>query len=238
MVVFILGNKINETFSGTIAILHTTPATVPLMKKSINERIPNAKIINFVDDSILPMLLENKENLTYCFEKFLCYAKFAEKQKSSLIINACSSMGQFSVYSTGKLNIPLIRIDDPATDLVAENKHKIAVLATIKTTLEPSTALLHSKTDEHAKIDSYLLDDAYNANLTGNKEAHDKLIAEKIISIAENYDSIFLAQASMSNAMDYLDEDVKSKVYTSIPYAMDKLVEICSSKMFQKPTNQ
>lgn len=237
MVVLILGNKINETFSGTIAILHTAHATVPLLKKNINERIPNAKIINFVDDSILPMLMENKDNLTYCFEKFLCYAKFAEKQKASLIINACSSVGQFSVYSTGKLHVPLIRIDDPATDLVAENNQKIAVLATIKTTLEPSTALLHSKADEHAKIDSFLLDGAFQMNSSGNKEAHDKLISEKIKSIADDYDSIFLAQASMAEAMNYLDEDTKSKVYTSVPYAMDKLVEICSSKLFTNSTN-
>ncbi|MBS4960446.1 MAG: hypothetical protein KHZ62_06480 [Clostridiales bacterium] len=219
----------NDSFCGTIAVLHTTAATLPMMKKNILDALPNAKIINFVDDSILGLIAQDERNLTYCLEKVLCYAQFAERQHVDIIINACSTIGAFSTYATGKLHTPLIRIDDAVTNAVCDNANHIAILATAKTTLTPSTDLVNSKVSENAKVDTLWLEEAALLNASGDKISHDKYIAAKINAIADEYDSIFLAQASMADSLEYVDQNKKAKVYTSIPYAIRQLVNTVSS---------
>ena len=78
----------NSDFNGTIAVLNTVYQTVPMMKNSILEYLPNANVINFVDDSILPMIKEDPSTMEYSYEKFLMFAKIAEKQNASIIVNA------------------------------------------------------------------------------------------------------------------------------------------------------
>lgn len=56
--------------------------------------------------------------------------------------------------------------------------------------------------------------------------SHDKTIAHKINTIGDEYDSIFLAQASMADGIIYASPKYTDNVYTSIPYAIDELVKL------------
>ena len=44
---------------GKLAIIHTTTATVEPLRALAEELLPGCRVINFVDDSILPQLAEN-----------------------------------------------------------------------------------------------------------------------------------------------------------------------------------
>lgn len=216
----------NENFTEIIAVLNTTPSTVPMMKAAIGEYLPNAKIINFMDDSILGDIKENPASIDFAYEKFMAFAKLAEKQGARIIVNACSTMGEFSTYATGKLKPALVRIDDAVTDVVCDDTDTIAILATIKTTIPASSNQVHAKAGEFAKVDTMLLEDAFNLNAKGDKVGHDKAIADKINSIGDSYDAIFLAQASMADSVKYVKDEYKDKVYTSIPYCVKQITSI------------
>ena len=217
---------VNSDFKGTIAVLNTVYQTVPMMKAAISEYLPNANIINFVDDSILPMIKEDPGTMEYSYEKFLMFAKIAEKQNASIIVNACSTVGGFKDYAKGKLNIPVIRIDEAVAEEIAKNSKRIAVLATMPTTVIPSTEIIRSKLSTDAVVDTFLLDNAAAYNAKGDKMSHDKTIAVKINSIGDEYDSIFLAQASMADGIIYASPKYTDNVYTSIPYAINELVKL------------
>jgi len=62
-----------------LAIIHTTSATVESMKALTVEFLPNAELVNFVDDSILPQLGQNGGDLTAVEERLVHYARFAEQ---------------------------------------------------------------------------------------------------------------------------------------------------------------
>lgn len=205
-----------------IAILHTAIATVPMFMKLIGNRYPDVVIYNWLDDSILPMLMEDDQSLTYAFEKMLTYAKYAEKQGAELILNACSSVGEFKNYAANKLSVPLIRIDDPVTDILASTYSKVAVLATLETTLRPSTALLKSKGVD-LEVDPRVVDGAYAAAAGGDKAKHDKLIAAAVKNVLSSHEAVFLAQASMSEAMAYVPDEMQDSVYTSTKYVIECL---------------
>lgn len=208
-----------------IAVLHTTPATVPVFQKLIGDEIPEATVENFVDDSILPMLMADGESLGYAFEKLLCYAKFAERQGAAVILSACSSVGEFVPWAQPQLQVPLLRIDDPAAALAVKRGRKIAVLATLPTTLAPSCRLLSEKKAD-VEVVPMLVEDAYEALRAGDSARHDALIAKAACEAAERCDIIFLAQASMARAAQTTAQHVQQKILYSTRPAVEALIEL------------
>ena len=95
---------------------------------------------------------------------------------------------------------------------------KIAVIATIGTTLNPSVAMIRDtaeKVGKKVQVDSVLLEDAYQELfLNKNASAHNRIIIEKIREIENFYDVIVLAQGSMVTLLDDLS-DVHTPILTS-----------------------
>ena len=199
---------------GTIAIIHTTSATLKPLNDMIGQACPGAEIINFVDDSILPMLLKDSSCMPFVYEKLLAYALFAQKQGVDLILSACSSVGEFQKFAAGKLQVPLVRIDDPVSDIAVTQGRKIAVLATLKTTLEPSCNLLKEKSPD-CQVIPVLVEGAYEMLKAGNKDRHDSMIAQTVKQYMDECDVVYLAQASMANALQGLSDGEKERVLAS-----------------------
>lgn len=209
-----------------VAILHTTPVTVAPLGALVREKCPGARVINWVDDSILPALMENPDSLPYAFEKLLCYARYAERQGAKIILSACSSVGEFQAFAEGKLSARLVRIDDPVSDVAVAKGRKIAVLATLETTLRPSGELLRRKGTADTVVSPWLVEGAYAALKAGDKAEHDRLIARAAADAASSHDVVYLAQASMADAVAGLAPAVNEKVLFSTGYAVDHLAKL------------
>jgi len=205
-----------------IAMLHTARATVPMMTAMIEEKYPHVKVSNWLDDSILPALTKDESARDYVFEKLLCYARFAEKQGAELIFNACSSVGEFQDYAKDKLALPVIRIDDAVTDLLAEKYSSVGILATLGTTLKPSANLVKRKSP-HMSLDFKVVEGAWDAGLRGDKAKQDELIAAAVEEFLEKHEAVFLAQASMAGAAQLLPVQLQRRVYTSPQLAVEAL---------------
>lgn len=205
-----------------IAILHTAKSTVPMFDLLMRAQFPAATVQNWLDDSILPMLMEDSTSLAYAFEKLLVYAQYAQRQGAALILGACSSVGEFQAYATGKLAVPFIRIDDPVTDILAAQYSRVAVLATLETTLQPSTALLRRK-NAAMQVLPRKIPGAYEAALAGEKQAHDRMIADAVQEALGESEAVLLAQASMADALQLVPPVQQGRVYTSTRYVMERL---------------
>lgn len=210
---------------GKIAILHTTTATVLPLNTSLKQQCEHVLIENFVDDSILPMLLNEPDKLDYAFEKLLAYSQFAQKQGAQLILNACSSVGDFGEYAKNKIQIPIIRIDDAVSDLAVKMGTNITVLATLPTTLEPSVKLLMGKGNGETTVKPILVEGAFAALKEGNATKHNELICEAATSAADA-DIIYLAQASMAEAVEGMPASLLNKVMYSTIHAVRTVAEL------------
>ena len=80
----------------TLAIIHTTSATIEPLKALAAEILPGYEVINFVDDSILPQLARNKGNIGEVEERLVQYARIASSTGADAILEACSSVGRSS----------------------------------------------------------------------------------------------------------------------------------------------
>lgn len=215
-----------------LAIIHTTSATVDSMKTLAAELLPNLELVNFVDDSILPQLGRNGGNLAEVEERLVHYARFAEKVGADVILEACSSVGELVPKMQSAVSIPIVRIDEAMVEQAVQRGEHIGVAATLRTTLQPTTRLLHAKAkevDKEVEITPLLIEGAYQKLMVGDREGHDNLLVEKLQGLARTVDVVVLAQASMARVLPRLSTADQEKILVSPRLAMERVKNVVAS---------
>lgn len=209
-----------------IALIHTTPVTVDSLKKLIEAKDSEIEIINIVDDSILPELINNDADISLVEERVKYYIQTASNQGANLVMSACSSIGEIFDQEDDNYDIPVMRIDSAMAEKAVESADKIGVAATLETTLKPSIELLNKKAEASNKeleIKTALADSAYQELMAGNEKEHDRLLAEKLEELAEKVEVVVLAQASMARVVSALPAEKQDKFLTSPELGIEKL---------------
>ena len=209
-----------------IAIVHTTPLTVEPLKKLATAKIPDCKVVNFVDDSILPQLIENGGEVSEVEDRLIHYMKFAEQVGADVVLNACSSVGEVAEKAQAKVSIPIVRIDEPMAEAAIKSGRKIGVAATLATTLNPTLSLLKRKSKElnkQVEFQTEVAEEAYERLLAGDKEGHDAALKKVLSAMAEEVDIVVLAQASMARVTESLPEELQKKFLSSPEMGMEKV---------------
>lgn len=214
-----------------LAIIHTSPATVDSLKSLSAEVLPDRELINFVDDSILPQLAANGGNLGDVEERLVHYARFAEQAGADIILEACSSVGELVSKMQAAVSVPVVRIDEPMAEEAVRRGPRLGVAATLQTTLQPTTRLLHAKAaaaGKEVEITPLLIEGAYQSLMAGDRERHDDLLVENLRVLTKGNDVVVLAQASMARVLPRLSADERDKILVSPPLAMAQVKAILS----------
>jgi Asp/Glu/hydantoin racemase len=212
-----------------IAIIHTTPVTIDVLKPLVNELLPDYKIVNFVDDSVLPQLGENGGDLSEVEKRLMFYARSAQEVGADVILSACSSVGELAARMREEVSIPVIRIDDAMAEAAVQRGTKIGVAATLPTTLRPTMELLRQKAEAVGKtiqLESCLIDSAYQKLMAGDREGHDNALVEALTELAQKVDVAVLAQASMARVLPRLSEALQSKFLTSPRLSVERVKSV------------
>lgn len=210
------------------ALIHTTPVTVDSLNELLKEKDPEIEIINIVDDSILPELINNQADISLVEERVKYYIQVAADQGADLIMSACSSIGEIFDRENENYELPVMRIDSAMAEKAVEKAKKIGVAATLETTLKPSTELIKKKAavlNKEVEIKTALADSAYQKLMAGNQEAHDRLLAKKLEELAAEVEVVVLAQASMARAVKVLPPKIQNKFLTSPKLGIQKALE-------------
>jgi Asp/Glu/hydantoin racemase len=213
----------------TLAIIHTTAATVEPLKALAAEMLPGTQVINLVDDSILLQLARTDGDLNTVRERLVQYARIAESVGAGAILEACSSVGEVVRDMTKAVRIPVIRIDDAMAVAAVQRGARVGVAATLPTTLNPTLRLIRAKASEAGKtveIETALAESAYRKLIAGDRDGHDVDLSEALAALAQRVDVLVLAQASMARVLDRLPPDVQAKVLTSPRLAMESVQSI------------
>jgi Asp/Glu/hydantoin racemase len=210
----------------TLAIIHTTPATLTSLKKLALETIPDLTVINFMDDSILPQLANNQGNLAEVEERLIAYARFAEQAGADIILEACSSVGEVTKKMRMVVKVPVVRIDEEMAEWVVKQEKKIGVAATLATTLNPTTKLLEEKASILGKkvlLTPRLIEGAYQRIINGDQAGHDNLLMDTFSFLLNEVDVIVLAQASMAGVAEKMPEEDRAKFFSSPSFAINQV---------------
>jgi Asp/Glu/hydantoin racemase len=128
----------------------------------------------------------------------------AEAAGADAVLVTCSSIGPGVTLAQRLFDIPVLRIDEAMAEVAVRQARTIGVLATLRSTLDPTTALLREKAVEAGRkveLVECLCEEAFPAVMAGDTETHDRILRKALLQDLKEVDVIVLAQASMARVV-------------------------------------
>lgn len=212
----------------TVCFFHTVADLSERFDELADEYLHDAETFHVVDESTLGDLLKQGDLTPSIRSRICAQMDLAQRGGASIVLDTCSSTSPAVDTARDLVDVPIVKIDDPMTERAVELGDRIAVVATASSTLGPSTELVQRKADQRGVdvvIEPSHVEGALDARTSGDVERHDELVSERVGDLADEYDVIVLAQASMSHLQPELDESLSVPVLSSPHMAMERLAE-------------
>lgn len=205
--------------SPTLALIHTSPTLAPAFTALCRQHVPEANLFQMVDESLIQETIRAGHLRRPTVRRLVTQIASAESAGADAVLVTCSSIGPGVTLASQLFDIPVIRIDDAMAETAVRQAKRIGVLATLRTTLDPTTALLKQKASEAGReieLIEGLCEDAFPAVLAGDTERHDSILRKALLEDLKDVDAIVLAQASMARVVATLAPGVlRVPVYSS-----------------------
>ena len=204
----------------TIAYIHTSHVLIPLFTGLSRQELPEVESFHMVDESLIKNTIRSQSLTKTTTRRVLAMVQSAHDGGADAVMVTCSSIGAAASEASRLFDFPVIRVDDAMAEQAVRAGRRIGVAATLRTTLEPTVALLHEKAKAAGRpvdITQALANGAFEAVLAGDTVTHDRLLTESLIQLANTVDVIVLAQASMARVVAQLPADPKRVPILSSP---------------------
>lgn len=186
-----------------IALLHTGAVNIATFGTLTRAHWPGVETLNLLDDKIVADLRSDRASSVQ--DRLQALVGAAAASGAAAVFLTCSSISGFADALSATAGIPVLRVDEAVADAAVATGHRIAVIATLPTTLGPSVGIVRERAmlaGLDPEISEVLVDGAFEAVASGDKVTHDRLVGEAIVKAAHSSDVIVLAQASMASAVD------------------------------------
>ena len=214
----------------TLGLIHTSATLVPVFQQLCTQYLPGVQVFNIVDDSLIKNVIRNNALLPETARRVVDYAGSAEAAGADFILYTCSSIGAAVETAARLTTVPVLRVDQPMADQAVRTGKRIGVIATLPTTLEPTSDLVKRRAaavGKEIELQSRLCEGAFDALMRGDTETHDRMVAEVLKELSTQVDVIVLAQASMARVVEGLNEaDKKVPILSSPAIAIQHLATI------------
>ncbi|WP_324676154.1 aspartate/glutamate racemase family protein [Hymenobacter sp. GOD-10R] len=191
----------------TLGLIHTSATLVPVFQQLCNEYLPGVQVFNIVDDSLIKNVIKCGELRPDNARRVVNYVGSAEAAGADYIMVTCSSIGAAVEASAALTKVPVLRVDQPMADQAVQTGKRIGVIATLPTTLGPTSDLVRRRATAAGKdieLVSVLCEGAFDALMSGDAATHDAMVAGALKDLVTKVDVVLLAQASMARVVDTL----------------------------------
>ena len=216
----------------TVVVVHTGPATIQPIKQQFQQILPDVRVVNIMDDSLLNDVMAAGHLTEAVTGRIFSYMQLGQQMGAVALLNACSSVGEAASAARSAISIPIIKIDDTMAERAVASGPRIGVVATVKTTLEPTVRLIKAKAAAAGKsvaVTEALAEGGFQALLDGKSELHDEILKRTIQSLADKVDVIVLAQVSMARLVPSLT-DMKVPVLSSPQSGVEAVRDALASR--------
>jgi Asp/Glu/hydantoin racemase len=214
----------------TLGLIHTSATLVPVFQQLCNEYLPQVKVFNIVDDSLIKNVISCGEMTPNTARRVVNYVGSAEAAGADFILVTCSSIGAAVEASALLTKVPVLRVDQPMADKAVQTGKRIGVVATLPTTLQPTSDLVKRRAAAAGKtieLEAVLCEGAFDALMSGDAATHDAMVAKALKELSAKSDVIVLAQASMARVADNLAaEEKKVPILASPAIAIKHIASI------------
>jgi Asp/Glu/hydantoin racemase len=213
-----------------LGLLHTSATLVSVFEQLCKAKLPGVCVFNLVDDSLIKDVIAHDGLWPQTARRVTQHVAAAEDAGADYIMATCSSIGPAVETAATLSGVPVLRVDQPMADRAVAIGRRIGVIATLRTTLEPTADLIRRRADAAGKsveINSRLCEGAFEALMGGDAARHDAMVAAALRELVEQVDVITLAQASMARVVESLDgADRRVPILASPPLAIEYLATV------------
>jgi Asp/Glu/hydantoin racemase len=191
-------------------LLHTMPfvmnhISAPLEKEFLAAH-PDVEIQTMLDTSLLADTMAAGRVTPGTAARLLSYVREAEQAGAALLLLTCTSMGEGMTHVRRLTSLPTLCITEPLVKEALDLGKRIGIIGTLPTSpaqiIEPLLAAAAERglSREDLSITIEVVEEAFRARGRGDTAAHDKLVSDAVLKLAEEHpvDCIIFAQASMS----------------------------------------
>ena len=192
------------TLSKTLALIHTSPTLTPIFGALCAEQMPGVAVFHMVDESLIKDTIQAGELRKVTMRRLLSMVESAGNAGADAVMVTCSSIGEAVTLAQKLFDFPVIRVDDAMAEAAVRTGQRLGVMATLRTTLEPTTALLREKAaaaGRSVELVECLCNGAFEAVLAGDTATHDRIVSAALMDEMRDVDAVVLAQASMARVV-------------------------------------
>ncbi|RWM08233.1 MAG: Asp/Glu/hydantoin racemase [Mesorhizobium sp.] len=195
--------------TGTLAMIHTVPGLIPVLEPLARQNLPCWATFNMLDESLLRITIREGGLSAATMRRLTCMVWSAVDAGADAVVVTCSSLGPAIEAARLLCPVLLFRIDEGMAIEAIGTGRRIGVLATLRTTLDPTTNLIRctaARLGHDCAITSVLSEGAFERLSQGDAEGHDRMVAQSLRDLAPQVDVILLAQASMARVLPSVRE--------------------------------
>ncbi|MHA5048945.1 aspartate/glutamate racemase family protein [Streptomyces sp. SD15] len=183
---------------GTLALLHTSPAHIPVFDALRDEAHEGLRLRHFVDEGLLARArIDGPEAVA---EEVRAVLDRAAAEGVRAVLCTCSTIG--GVAERAGAAVPVLRSDRPMAAAAVTAGPRVVVLATVESTLEPTVALVEEearRAGRRVEVRTVLVEGAWTLFEAGDTDGCARAVAAATDAVTDA-DAIVLAQGSMAPA--------------------------------------
>ncbi|MGV8989333.1 MAG: aspartate/glutamate racemase family protein [Cypionkella sp.] len=222
-----------ESATPALAMIHTVPGLIPAFDSLAKQHLPQWQSFNMLDESLLQTTIRQGSLSRLTMRRLTGMVFSAADAGAHAIVVTCSSLGPAVDAARALCPVPLFRIDEGMALAAIGHGPRIGVLATLATTLQPTTDLIRRMATlncQDCTLIAEIAEGAFDMLRKGDTAGHDLAVAQRIHDLAQRVDVIVLAQASMARALSSLKEGLGTlPVLTSPELGMEHIAKILSA---------
>lgn len=202
-------NKAEKHVGQTLALIHTSPVLTKMFGRLCAKELPGVDVFHMVDESLIQDTIRTGHVRKLTVRRLLGMIESAHEAGADAVMVTCSSLGEAAATAQQLFDFPVIRVDEAMAEAAVRKGERLGVLATLRTTLEPTVALLRQKaaaTGRKLELVECLCSGAFDAVLAGDTATHDRIVRAALINEMRSVDAVVLAQASMARVVDSMPQ--------------------------------
>jgi hypothetical protein len=206
-----------------VVLIHTVGSLPAAFDQLAAELLPGVQVEHVVDESLLQETMQAGGLTDGVRSRFAADAREALATAPDAVVLTCSSVGPAADGSA------VHRIDQAMAERAVELGSRIAVAATVPTTLGPTSELIEraaGAAGRTVEVQTRLVEGAFDALRGGRPEEHDRLVMAALRELATSAEVLVLAQASMARALAGATEVDGKPVLTSPRLGVERLRQI------------
>lgn len=213
-----------------IVFIHTLSPLIGMFDVMCKEMIPFSRPEHILDEPLLKRITQRGRLIQKDTDRVMSHVKLAEAIRAEAVLVSCSTISPCVDEIRAAAAIPVIKIDEAMIKTAVAEGTTIGVVATNRTTIEPTRRLLEGESRNRKKeinIRFFMVEGALEALLTGDGDKHDKMVKTEVLQMMDSVDIVVLAQASMARVLRCFSDTERARPILSSPHsALNQLREI------------